>query len=223
MRLYERWRPKTLSDIVGQPDVTGPLSAFLLEPYPNLFLFTGHTGVGKSATAMVVSDAITDPTFGAWKLNGAKFNTEAFDKYFGNDTPFRYRLPENCFHCLRVEELERLPPNVQNGLKDSLDDAQRDYKLVVIATSNDTSRLEKALLHRFQRYQFDSGPKFAAAFNEWLRTAWLIETGGEEIPADFALWGYELDRIAAGDDQFSGRLALDRMEQALAARKAVTV
>jgi replication-associated recombination protein RarA len=217
MRLYERLRPKTLSDIIGQPQVTGPLSAFLLEPYPNFFLFEGSTGLGKSATAAVLSDALTDPNFGAWKLNGAKFNTEAWDKYFGHDTPFRYRLPENCFHCLRIEELERLPTNVQNGMKDSLDDAQRDYKLVVIATSNTTAKLEKALLHRFQRFTFDAGPAFAKAFNEWLAVQWLLQTG-DDPPEDLAIWGYELDRIAAGDSEFSARLALDRMEQALMER-----
>ncbi len=217
MRLYERHRPATLTDIIGQPHVTGPLSAYLCEPYPNIFMLEGPTGTGKTACAMALSNALADTGwFGgsAYAETGAAFKTEVAEHYFGADTPFRYKTSENKFHCLRIEELERLPPNVQNDLKESLEAAQRRYKLVVIATSNDPSRLEKALLHRFQRHRFDAGPLFACAFNSWLRKVWLCETGTLEMPEGWTQWGQD-------GGTFSARLALDKMEQSLIERAEV--
>ena len=220
-RLYEKLRPTTLADVIGQPQVTGPLSAFLLEPYPNIFLCSGPTGTGKTCVARILSAALTEPDgFGDHVMNGAMLKTEAVEKFFVDERPYRYRTLEGKFHVLRIEEFERMPPNVQNFLKEALEEAQRRYRLIVVATSNTTAAIkDKALLHRFQRYDFDAGPAFAAAFNEWLQLQWLSETGDFPPPAGWQTWGIDFDRLlASGDSEFSGRLALDKMEQALAAR-----
>jgi hypothetical protein len=121
-----------------------------------------------------------------------------------------------------VDELERLPGNVQADLKESIEDAIRRYRLIISVTSNDTSRLEKAFLHRFTHYRFDAGQQFAADFNKWLALEWMLETG-ETPPTDLPYWGFDLDRLASGDIDFSARLALDRMESHLLARKLETV
>ena len=60
MRLYERHRPATLADIIGQPHVTGPPGAYLCEPYPNIIMLEGPTGTRKTACAMALSSALAD-------------------------------------------------------------------------------------------------------------------------------------------------------------------
>jgi replication-associated recombination protein RarA len=215
MRLYERLKPRIMADIIGQPQATGPLSAFLLEPYPNIIMLEGPTGTGKSTCAAVIARELTEPDgFGDHKIIGANLKTEAAEALFGWDSPFRYRCMNGKFHVLRIEELERLPVNVQGYLKEALEDAQRRYRLVVVATSNGTAAIrDKALLHRFQRHVFHAGPAFAKAFNDWLEMLWIAETGKWPPPDGFEAWGYD------DDTEFSGRLALDRMERALVERK----
>jgi replication-associated recombination protein RarA len=211
MRLAEAYRPTRLEEIVGQPHVVRPLSAFLAEPYPEAILLRGGTGVGKTSCARILADALVDPWFGEYKESGAKFDARKVDEYFGPGSPFKYKLPENRFFVLRIEEFERLPSVAENMMKDLLEEAIQRWKLVVIATSNDTSRLETALLHRFKVFDFDSGPKFAAAFRDWLGVVWPIECGGP-LPAESGLWGL------LGDGTFSARLALDEAQGWLMSR-----
>ena len=142
---------------------------------------------------------------------GGEFDARKVEEYFGPNSPFRYKLPENKFFILRLEEFERLPAVAENMMKDLLEEAIQRWKLVVIATSNDTSKLETALLHRFKVFDFDSGERFAAAFRDWLAVVWPIECG-DPLPAESALWGL------IGDGTFSARLALDEAQGWLMSR-----
>jgi len=78
----------------------------------------------------------------------------------------------------------------------------------VIATSNDASRLEKALRHRFRCYTFGAGGPFAEACVERLAAIWQRETGGLDLPCGWQSWGWD-------GDEFSMRLALDLMQEHL--------
>jgi replication-associated recombination protein RarA len=208
MRLSEQYRPTRLAEIIGQPRVVRPLAAFIEEPYPAALLLRGGTGVGKTSCARILSDALADPWFGEYKESGAKFDARKVDEYFGPASPFKYRPAAGRYFVLRIEEFERLPSVAENMMKDLLEEAIERWKLVVIATSNDTSRLETALLHRFAVYDFDSGQAFYEAFRDWLAPVCPLESG-EPLPAETALWGL------VGDGTFSARLAMTEAEQYL--------
>jgi hypothetical protein len=168
----------------------------------------GPTGTGKTCCARVLSAALTEPDgFGDYSMNGAMLKTENVEKFFVDDRPYRYRTMAGKFHVLRIEEFERMPPNVQNFLKEALEDCQRRYRLIVVATSNSTAAIkDKALLHRFQQFTFTAGPEFAAAYRDWL--------GNRPMPEGWRTWGFDLDRLSK-DTEFSARLALDEMEKHL--------
>jgi replication-associated recombination protein RarA len=206
MKLTQLYAPVSLAHVIGQPRVVRPLLSFLAEPYPEAILLRGGTGTGKTSCSTILSAALADAEFGAYKESGAKFNAAKVDEYFGPASPFRYRIPAGRFFVLRIEEFERLPEVAGNMMKDLLEEAIERWRLVVIATSNDTSKLETALLHRFKVYDFDSGERFAAAFREWLKRVWPIEYEGK-LPAASAVWGL----LPGG--QFSARLALDEAQQ----------
>jgi hypothetical protein len=177
-------------------------------------MMRGGTGTGKTSVATILSGALVDPWFGEHKESGAKFDARKVEEYFGSQSPFRFALPAGKFFVLRVEEFERMPAVAENMMKDLLEEAVNRWRLIVLATSNDTSKLETALLHRFsQVFDFDSGPRFAAAFRERLFLVWALETG-EPPPASWPLWGLMVDGT------FSARLALDEAEQCLLARRA---
>ena len=210
MRAQERFRPQRLSDLRGQPAVVASLKAFLDNPYSTAMMFCGGTGTGKTTTAMILSECLGDN--GWWGKStylrvGSGFSIEVCRNLFDADTtPFRFCVTKGKFHVLRIEELERLHPNVQNELKQSLEDAVRRYRLIVVATSNDTSRLEPALLHRFEMHHFLCGDPFADAINVWMPEVWL-EVAGGRVPMPFGWETFGWD-----GESFYARLALDRLD-----------
>ncbi|MDB4516906.1 ATP-binding protein [Crocinitomicaceae bacterium] len=80
--------------------------------------------------------------------------------------------------------------------------------LVVVATSNGVDGLDRALLQRFRRYTFDSGPRFAQSCRQEIVRRWRAEAGDAPLPHDWTKWGQD------GED-FSMRLALQELEDHL--------
>jgi DNA polymerase-3 subunit gamma/tau len=57
--LYKKYRPSTLSEVVGNSSVIGVLSGFFeKENVPQFLMFTGPSGCGKTTLARVVKDAL---------------------------------------------------------------------------------------------------------------------------------------------------------------------
>ena len=63
------------------------------------------------------------------------------------------------------------------ALKDDLGEQHIPERLIVVATSNDASGLDEALLQRFEVFPFSAGPKFAKACQERLAWIWQQEAG----------------------------------------------
>ena len=55
----EKYRPKKISEIVGQTEIIGSLTALIKDPtdMPHL-MFSGSAGVGKTTTALCISSQI---------------------------------------------------------------------------------------------------------------------------------------------------------------------
>ena len=65
--LYRKYRPKTLEEVVGQDQVTGPLSKSLAAGKINhAYLFIGPRGTGKTSVARIF----------AHQVNGFKYELE---------------------------------------------------------------------------------------------------------------------------------------------------
>lgn len=57
--LYRKWRPKTFSDVVGQPHITGTLQRQVAEGHTShAYLFTGTRGTGKTTCAKILAKAV---------------------------------------------------------------------------------------------------------------------------------------------------------------------
>jgi len=68
--------------------------------------------------------------------------------------------------------------------------------------------LDRALLQRFRRFEFDAGPRFAAACRQEILRRWRESAGDMPLPHDWSKWGQD------GDD-FSMQLALQALEDSL--------
>ena len=68
------------------------------------------------------------------------------------------------WNVLLVEEFERgASAEVNSNLKRNLSEQNMPERLIVIATSNDASGPDEALLQRFEVFPFSAGPTFAEA------------------------------------------------------------
>ena len=117
-------------------------------------------------------------------------------------------------HVVIIEEFERcVSADARSDLKSALDrdvdpeDGGLPARAIVIATSNDASRIEPALLERFNVVSYSSGPEFAAACQERLARIWEHECPDMDLPQGWLLWGWQ-----GALERFSMRIALRRMD-----------
>jgi replication-associated recombination protein RarA len=215
MRLSEKYRPRTLDDIVGQPPVR-MLRALAAKPYSCCVLLEcSFGGVGKTSAAIAFANEIgcEDDFSGQHIVSCSEFSVDYARKLFqgadGSAASLLLRpMQGSGWHCLILEEFDWLPPQTQRFLKVALE-TRLPSKCIVIATSNGAGNLDAALLQRFRCYSFSSGKQFAAAAQERLAEIWRIEVGDMEMPSTWKHWGF------TSDGQFSLRVALDRMQDHL--------
>ena len=203
MRLSSKYQPTTLDEVVGQPAIVRRLKRFVADPVACCLLFEGRGGIGKSATAKaLVNDLGVCPYSGLHEYSASDLNIELVRRLFGQT--FRLWPMIGCpWHVLVIEELELLPSrNVSAALKDALSEQHMPERLIVVATSNDASCLDEALLQRFDVFSFSCGPYFAEACRDRLGTAWEQETRAG-VPVPKGVW-----EMGWSGENFSMRRAL---------------
>src|SRR5690606_11948193 len=206
----DRYRPRSLSEVVGQPPVR-MLRALAENPSERAILLEScKGGVGKTSTAIAFAydmgcDVEEGPLGGFYLQPCSELGVDRARELFEHSLALRPMFG-NGWKVVVLEELDWLSPQVQRYLKVRLEHLPR--QVIVIATSNGAGGLDAALLQRFRLYAYSSGPCFAEAAWERLAQVWKAETGNPELPAVARHWGYR------GDD-FSLRVALDEMEDYL--------
>jgi len=207
-----KYRPKTLTDLRGQPHVVQSLLSFVAsverEPASAAFVFHGPTGVGKTAAA--------------WAL--------AFDLGCPHDQPDlggMHEVPsgmqdgravEDLLRSLRfcplfgwgwkiaiINEADGMTVQAEQIWLDALENLPP--KTVVIFTTNELGRLSDRLLSRCEILEFLAGGEaFEADVAKFIKTIWKKETGAslKAIPAD-------LGRFDMAGGTLSIRLALQQI------------
>jgi len=213
MRLSHSYQPTTLDEVVGQPAIVRRLKRLVASPQPCCLLFEGPGGVGKSAAAKaLVQDLGVCPFSGLTEYSASNLTMEEVRRLFGQT--FRLRpMSGSLWHVLLVEELELIVSrNVSAALKNELSEQHMPERLIVVATSNDASALDEALLQRFEVFPFSAGKTFAEACRERLAWIWQQHVGpGVPMPLG-------MEQIGWRNGTYSMRRALAALGGALELR-----
>ena len=157
--LCRKYRPRTLDDILGQPDVVRALKLFVAEPYPSAFLFHGESGVGKTAAALALAhdlgcdlDAVIPELGGVFEIASGYQNGQSVKEAIA---ALRYRpLQGSGWRALIVNECDRMTEQAETVWLDALEHIHA--MSVVVFTTNRAERLSARFRSRCDCYAFTS-------------------------------------------------------------------
>lgn len=211
LALTEKYRPRTLAGLWGQPRVVAFLRRFVARPYPAAFLFQGETGTGKTSAALALATelgcAVDQGEFGGvWVIASGEQSADAVRETGRRmwTTP----MAGSGWKVVIVNEVDRMSAAAETIWLDRLESLPQ--RTVVVFTTNYADRLSARLRDRCIRLGFDSNAaRLAAPARDLLVAMWRAETGGEP---DLA----EIERIVLESVQ-GGQVSLRRAVQMLGA------
>lgn len=209
MRLFDKYRPKNLSGMVGQPCLWA-LRKLAADPFSCCLMFEGPPGTGKTAAALALAAELgcEEEWSGLTVVPSVDLTIERCRELFER-TLRLIPMMGSGWRVLVIEELEACSSAaVQRYLKVALDTGLPP-KAMVIATSNNTKPLDEALVQRFDQFLFQSDASFMHAAGDRLREIWRLETQ-KPCPVTVTEWGWD-----ATGKWWSFREALKKMQMHL--------
>jgi len=152
----EKYRPKKLSDIIGQNEIMGSLSGLLNKQaeMPNL-LFSGGAGVGKTTTAMCLSREILGERWQDYtlELNASdergigmvREKVKKFSRFAGLDTEIPFKI-------IILDEADEMTSDAQTALRRIIEDAAKFCRFILIA--NNVSKIIPPIQSRCANFKF---------------------------------------------------------------------
>lgn len=228
--LYRKWRPRTFSDVYGQPSVTTALRNELRTGrLAHAYLFTGSRGTGKTSCAKILAKAVNclDPRDGDPCCecaicrgidDGSILDVVEIDAASNNGVDNIRDLQEEAgftpvsakYRVYIIDEVHMLSAGAFNALLKTLEEPP-EHVIFILATT-EVHKLPATILSRCQRFDFGRIPAADIA-------ARLQYVAGQEqftITDDAALL---LARLADG----ALRDALSLLDQCLSRSSEVTV
>jgi hypothetical protein len=215
-KLTDKYRPRTLAEVLGQPEIVASLRRFVAAPYACAMLFTGDSGIGKTSAAYALAHdlgcAVEEGELGGvFEIPSGSQTAESVRKILDL---LRYRpLCGSGWRVLMVNECDRMALPVETIWLDALEHLPGDT--VVVFTTNEPERLSQRFRNRCEEHAFVGGSDRLRPWIEALaRQLWEREGVGPMPDLD----GIGMPTLGeAGSMTASFRLALQQLQRLLRA------
>ena len=153
--LYNKYRPSSLDDLVGQNKVKTILGNIFKKPIeevPRVYMLQGSTGTGKTTTAHIIKNyfGVHDDSF--IEMNGADNN--GVDDMRSLVEGFHLKPLQGEYTMIFIDECHRLTTQAWNQLLKPLEDTPK-HVVVLLGTSEPESIKVKAIKQgRYQELDF---------------------------------------------------------------------
>lgn len=176
----EKYRPTTLSDVVGQKEVVDSLSGLMknVSQMPHL-LFSGSAGVGKTTTALCVARQVLGENQAGYtlELNASdergiemvRQKVKKFSRFAG--------ISEIPFKIIILDEADEMTSGAQTALRRIIEDAAEYCRFILIA--NNISKIIDPIQSRCAVFRFKSVSREDVV----ARLADVIRAEGVEVEA----------------------------------------
>lgn len=181
--LVEAYRPRVLSDLVGQHEAVGTLRTFLDDPVPAAFIFAGPTGVGKTSAALAFARELgADPDSIVGGVDEIPSGEQTADKIRALLPAMWLRpMSGNGWRVVILNEGDRMSEAVQYIWLDALE--QLPPNTVVIFTTNHAEKMAKRLRDRCELCEFTADAlAIGAEVQQRVNAVWFAETGRTDAP-----------------------------------------
>jgi hypothetical protein len=208
MNLTDKYRPRTLADIIGQPWTVHQLTEFVKQPVATAFLFEGDTGTGKTSAALALAadlgvDTDAGPFGGFHVIASGEQTGESVRRVM--DGLRLHTLSGSGWKVLVVNEADCMTPNAAYIWLDVLENLPA--RAVVVFTTNHANKIPARLRDRCEQFRFESGYLALAPYlPELVAKVWKGETGRDDPP--------DLDALGPLQDD-KGNVSVRRVIQAL--------
>ena len=154
----ERYRPKRLDEIVGQPLIINKLKQAISTGNITNYMFSGPNGTGKTTAAYAVANGLFDGELGKGNfkmINASEQRWRSINVVDKVIIPFMRTRPvftDIPFKLLLLEEADNLTKDAQKALRVPFEKYNNLCR--IIATVNYPDNLIPAISSRFTRFDF---------------------------------------------------------------------
>lgn len=152
----EKHRPKTFAEIRGQSYAVDQVAEFAAFPFPQAFLFSGSTGVGKTTLALVLASELkVNRDFDFIHIKSGELDMEAVQSALSTVRRIGVRDGWKVILC---DEADMMSSKARCLWLSALEDLQQgEYgKTVIVFTTNDADRFDARFRDRCEHIEFES-------------------------------------------------------------------